>query len=71
MSIINLQEFIYTLTEIHKKYNDRKFCFILGAGASVEAGINTGQELSAIANGHPNPDKLKEFANRITTLKQN
>ena len=32
--------------EINTKRKDRKFCFILGSGASVQSGIPTGGELA-------------------------
>lgn len=46
MKIINTHTFKHTLKDIHKNTENRKFCFILGAGASRKSGIPTGGELA-------------------------
>jgi Tfp pilus assembly protein PilF len=46
MNIINFHNFKHTLKDIHKNTENRKFCFILGAGASYNSGIPTGSKLS-------------------------
>ena len=46
MKSIKTNIFISTLKDIHSKSENRKFCFIIGAGASKSAGISTGAELA-------------------------
>lgn len=48
MQTISSHTFKYTLRDIHKKTESRKFCFILGAGASFSSGIPTGGELASL-----------------------
>jgi len=43
---INTQTFKHILKDIHKSSENRKFCFIIGAGASVKSGIPSGEELA-------------------------
>lgn len=43
---ISLQNLKYTLRDIHSESANRKFCFIIGAGASVNSGIPTGGQLA-------------------------
>jgi tetratricopeptide (TPR) repeat protein len=43
---INSNEFVFTFREIWES-TDRRFCFVLGAGASKSSGIRTGNELAA------------------------
>ena len=46
MKTISTNTFKYTLRDIHKKTENRKFCFVIGAGASRKSGIPTGGELA-------------------------
>ncbi len=46
MEKISSQTFKYTVRDIHKNTESRKFCFVIGAGASVKSGIPSGGELS-------------------------
>jgi protein O-mannosyl-transferase len=46
MKKISSHTFKYTLRDIHKNTENRKFCFIIGAGASFKSGIPTGGELA-------------------------
>lgn len=46
MKVINSNTFKHTLGDIHKHTENRKFCFIIGAGASRNSGIPTGGELA-------------------------
>ncbi|WP_350288270.1 hypothetical protein [uncultured Croceitalea sp.] len=46
MKVISSHEFKHILKDIHKNSESRKFCFILGAGASYNSGIPTGSELA-------------------------
>jgi len=46
MNTISTHTFKYTLRDIHKNAENRKFCFVIGAGASRKSGIPTGGELS-------------------------
>ena len=46
MKIIDTHEFKHLINEIHRKSDTRKFCFILGAGASYPSGIPTGEMLA-------------------------
>ena len=46
MKTISIRTFKHTLRDIHQKSLDRKFCFLLGAGASFKSGIPTGADLA-------------------------
>ncbi len=46
MKTISLQKLKYTLRDIHENTENRKFCFVIGAGASYKSGIPTGGELA-------------------------
>jgi protein O-mannosyl-transferase len=46
MKTISTHTFKYTLRDIHKNTENRKFCFVIGAGASRKSGIPTGKELA-------------------------
>ncbi len=46
MKVISTHTFKHTLRDIHKNTENRKFCFIIGAGASHKSGIPTGGELA-------------------------
>ncbi|MBQ0787534.1 MAG: hypothetical protein KBT69_08545 [Oceanihabitans sp.] len=46
MKKISTHTFKHTLKDIHKNTESRKFCFIIGAGASSKSGIPTGGELA-------------------------
>ncbi|MGF7076832.1 tetratricopeptide repeat protein [Mucilaginibacter sp. 3215] len=46
MKTISSHTFKHTLRDIHKNTENRKFCFILGAGTSRKSGIPTGGELA-------------------------
>jgi len=46
MKKISTHTFKHTLRDIHKHTESRKFCFILGAGASFKSGIPTGGQLA-------------------------
>ena len=45
---LNLKGFIYEMKEVSSGPHPRKFCFVLGAGASLSSGIKSGQELVTI-----------------------
>jgi tetratricopeptide (TPR) repeat protein len=42
---ITIQGFLDEFRQQHLRMNDRSFCFILGAGASVQSGISSGAQL--------------------------
>jgi tetratricopeptide (TPR) repeat protein len=46
MKTISTHSFKYTLRDVHKHTENRKFCFIIGAGSSRKSGIPTGGELA-------------------------
>ncbi len=46
MKKISLHTFKHTLRDIHKNTENRRFCFIVGAGASFKSGIPTGVQLA-------------------------
>ena len=46
MKKISTHDLKYTLRDIHKNTDSRRFCFVLGAGASRNSGIPTGGELA-------------------------
>jgi protein O-mannosyl-transferase len=46
MKVIDTDLFIHTIADIHKNDDHRKFCFVLGAGASYGSGIKTGNHLA-------------------------
>lgn len=46
MKTISSQTFKHTLKDIHKNTENRKFCFVFGAGASCKSGIPAGEELA-------------------------
>lgn len=46
MKTITTHTFKNTLRNIHKNTENRKFCFVIGAGASRKSGIPTGRELA-------------------------
>jgi protein O-mannosyl-transferase len=46
MNIISSHTFKHALRDIHKNTENRKFCFVIGAGASVSSGIPTGGKLA-------------------------
>lgn len=45
---LSLKSFIAEMKEVTDGFHPRKFCFVLGAGASKSSGIKTGQELVKI-----------------------
>lgn len=45
---LSLQGFINEIKEVSSGPHPRKFCFVLGAGASISSGIKSGQELVTI-----------------------
>ena len=46
MKKLSLHTFKYTLRDIHTNTENRKFCFVIGAGASYKSGIPTGGQLA-------------------------
>ncbi len=48
---LSLKGFINEMTGVSSGYHPRKFCFVLGAGASISSGIKSGQELVNIWDG--------------------
>ncbi len=48
MKTISSHNFKHTLKDIHKHTENRKFCFVIGAGASYKSGIPTGGELAEL-----------------------
>jgi protein O-mannosyl-transferase len=47
MKVIDTDLFIHTISDIHKNDDHRKFCFVLGAGASYTSGIKTGNHMAS------------------------
>ena len=47
MKVITTHSFKNTLKDIHKNTENRRFCFVIGAGASRKSGILTGGELAS------------------------
>lgn len=45
---LSLKGFVDEITEVSSGPHPRKFCFVLGAGASISSGIKSGQELVTI-----------------------
>ena len=45
---LNLKGFIHEMKDVSSGPHPRKFCFVLGAGASISSGIKSGQELVTI-----------------------
>ena len=45
---LSLKGFINEIKEVSSGPHPRKFCFVLGAGASISSGIKSGQELVTI-----------------------
>ena len=69
MEIITTRIFKHTLRDIHQKSQDRKFCFLLGAGASLKSGIQTGADLAKqwfkeISDRYSN-DEIEEWIKEI------
>ena len=46
MNVISTKSFKHTIRDIHKNADNRKFCFVIGAGASRNSGIPTGREMA-------------------------
>ncbi|MCB9354240.1 MAG: hypothetical protein H6575_06705 [Lewinellaceae bacterium] len=46
MKKISTHNLKHTLRDIHKNTESRKFCFVIGAGASLKSGIPTGNQLA-------------------------
>jgi protein O-mannosyl-transferase len=46
MKVIGTNSFINTIADIHQNADHRKFCFVIGAGASFNSGIKTGKHLA-------------------------
>jgi protein O-mannosyl-transferase len=46
MKVISTKSFKHTIKDIHKNADNRKFCFVIGAGASRKSGIPTGGEMA-------------------------
>ncbi len=46
MNVISTKSFKHTIRDIHKNADNRKFCFVIGAGASRNSGIPTGGEMA-------------------------
>jgi protein O-mannosyl-transferase len=73
MHIITSKEFVHTFCDIWNS-NDRRICFVLGAGASKSSGIRTGGELAKQwldeieVRMQDQPAKLEDF---LTTHKIN
>jgi protein O-mannosyl-transferase len=65
MKKISLQAFKHTLRDIHKHTENRKFCFIIGAGASFKSGIPTGGQLANRwfdeLTGRYDPNEIKDW----------
>ena len=60
MKIITSHSFKYTLRDVHKNTENRRFCFVIGAGASRKSGIPTGGELAQ--------DWFKEIKERMSDV---
>jgi len=73
MKKISLQTFLYHFSNNHRK--DKKYCFILGAGASKQSGIPTGAELvkqwMADLNKMLPVDQLKQWKSEKKILDDN
>ena len=48
---LSLKGFINEMKEVSSGPHPRKFCFVLGAGASISSGIKSGQELVKLWDG--------------------
>lgn len=42
---LSINGFIQEIKDVSDGHHPRKFCFVLGAGASISSGIKSGQEL--------------------------
>ena len=65
---ITLEGFVSEFSSAAKGSNPRRFCFILGAGASISSGIKTGQQLVNIWEkelSERNPNEHKEWKERL------
>ncbi len=69
MEKISSQTFKHTIRDIHKNTESRKFCFVIGAGASVKSGIPSGRELSdrwyKEIQERYTKDEIKEWAKEV------
>ena len=60
---LSINGFIQEIQDVSDGHHPRKFCFVLGAGASISSGIKSGQELVDIWD-----DKLR-IRNKSSYLK--
>ena len=69
MKKISLHNFKHTLRDIHLNTENRKFCFVIGAGASYESGIPTGGELAKKwfdeIRDRYSPEELEEWISAV------
>ena len=49
---LSINGFIQEIKDVSDGHHPRKFCFVLGAGASISSGIKSGQELGMINCGY-------------------
>ncbi len=73
-SELQLDGFIDEVKEVSAGYHTRKFCFVLGAGASITSGIKSGQELVDIWDGELQkriPQEYSEWKKRLKITKDN
>jgi protein O-mannosyl-transferase len=66
--LLTTDQFVQTLRD-YKRNADKRFCFILGAGASVESGIDSGATLARRwyneLPDHHSADGIAEWKNKI------
>ena len=73
-SELQLDGFIDEVKEVSAGYHTRKFCFVLGAGASITSGIKSGQELVDIWDRElqkRTPQEYSEWKKRLKITKDN
>ena len=73
-SELQLDGFIDEVKEVSDGYHTRKFCFVLGAGASITSGIKSGQELVDIWDMELHkrtPQEYSEWKKRLKITKDN
>jgi tetratricopeptide (TPR) repeat protein len=72
MKKISLHNFKHTLRDIHTNTENRKFCFIMGAGTSYSSGIPTGGQLAKQwfeeIKERYSTEELKQWINEIDLI---
>lgn len=71
---LSLTGFINEMKEVSSGPHSRKFCFVIGAGASRTSGIKTGQQLVDIWDKEilqRNPEEYKKWKNSLEITEEN